>query len=85
MEILVSKDTKGKVRVVKIWYEWDDSQRGFVIRRITSQYGGKETVQPEIWIYKGKAKRTASYPFYIPLNMYNGVEQSRFWCLTFFF
>lgn len=60
MEILVSKDTKGKVRVVKIWYEWDDSQRGFVIRRITSQYGGKETVQPEIWIYKGKAKRTVT-------------------------
>lgn len=60
MEILVSKDTKGKIRVVKIWYEWSDSQKGFVIHRITSQYGGKETVQPEIWIYKGKAKRTVT-------------------------
>ena len=39
----------------------------------------------KLFICKGKAKRTASYPFYIPLNMYNGVEQSRFWCLTFFF
>lgn len=60
MDILVTKDNKGKTRVVEISYEWDDAQHGFVIRRKTYQYGGKATVQPEIWIYKGKVKRTVS-------------------------
>lgn len=60
MDILVSKDNKGKIRVVEINYEWDDNKRGYVIRRKTSQYGGKVTVQPEIWIFTGKAKRTVS-------------------------
>lgn len=60
MDILVTKDNKGKTRVVEISYEWDDTQHGFVIRRKTYQYGGKVTVQPEIWIYKGKVKRTVS-------------------------
>lgn len=60
MDILVTKDNKGKTRVVEISYEWDDAQHGFVIRRKTYQYGGKVTIQPEIWIYKGKVKRTVS-------------------------
>lgn len=60
MDILITKDNKGKTRVVEISYEWDDAQHGFVIRRKTYQYGGKVTVQPEIWIYKGKVKRTVS-------------------------
>lgn len=60
MDILVTKDNKGKTRVVEISYEWDDAQHGFVIRRKTYQYGGKVTVQPGIWIYKGKVKRTVS-------------------------
>ena len=60
MDILVTKDNKGKTRVVEISYEWDDAQHGFVIRRKTYQYGGIVTVQPEIWIYKGKVKRTVS-------------------------
>lgn len=60
MDILVTKGNKGKTRVVEISYEWDDAQHGFVIRRKTYQYGGKVTVQPEIWIYKGKVKRTVS-------------------------
>ena len=60
MDVLVSKDNKGKTRVVEISYEWDDAQHGFVIRRKTYQYGGKVTVQPEIWIYQGKVKRTVA-------------------------
>lgn len=60
MDILITKDNKGKTRVVEISCEWDDAQHGFVIRRKTYQYGGKVTVQPEIWIYKGKVKRTVS-------------------------
>ena len=58
MTILVSKDNKGKIRVVRIDYHWSDEKHGFVIQRVTSQYGGKETIQPEIWIFKGKAGRT---------------------------
>ena len=58
MHYLVSKDSKGKIRVVEISASWDESQKGYVIHRITSQYGGKETVQPEILITKGKATRT---------------------------
>lgn len=68
MNILVSKDSKGKIRVVKIWDEWDDLQRGYVIKRITFQLGGKETVQPEIWIFKGKAKRTVTEQKNLELN-----------------
>lgn len=60
MEILVTRDSKGKIRVVKIWVEWNDQQGGFIIHRITSQYGGKETIQPDIVITKGKAKRTVT-------------------------
>ncbi len=60
MTILVSKDNKGKIRVVKIDYHWEDENHGFIIQRWTSQYGGKVTTQPDIWIYKGKANRTAS-------------------------
>lgn len=68
MKILVTKDTKGKIRVVKIWAEWSDANRGFVIKRITSQYGGKETIQPDIWIYKGKVKRTVTQQCDLELN-----------------
>ena len=58
--ILLTRDSKHKIRVVEIDYEWSDEQRGYVIRRKTYQYGGKVTIQPEIWIYKGKVKRTIS-------------------------
>lgn len=68
MDILVSKDSKGKIRVVKIWADWSDSEKGFVIHRITSQYKGKETVQPEIIITKGKAKRTVTEQKNLELN-----------------
>lgn len=60
MDILVSKDNKGKIRVVELDYEWSDTRKGYVIRRNTYQYGGKVTVQPEIWIFTGKAKRTVT-------------------------
>lgn len=60
MTILVTKDSKGKIRMVRIWYEWSDIEHGYVIHRITCQLGGKETIQPDIWIYKGKAKRTVT-------------------------
>ena len=57
---LISRDSKGKIRVVEINYQWEDDYNGFVIRRHTYQYGGKITDQPEIVITKGKAKRTVT-------------------------
>ena len=57
---LISRDSKGKIRVVEISYQWEDDYNGFVIRRHTYQYGGKVTDQPEIVITKGKAKRTVT-------------------------
>ena len=57
---LISRDSKGKIRVVEINYQWEDNYNGFVIRRHTYQYGGKITNQPEIVITKGKAKRTVT-------------------------
>ena len=59
-KILVTKDSKGKIRVVNLSYNWDNDQMGYVIKRVTSQYGGKETCQPDIVITKGKAKRTVT-------------------------
>ena len=40
---LISRDSKGKIRVVEINYQWEDNYNGFVIRRHTYQYGGKIT------------------------------------------
>lgn len=57
---LISKDSKGKIRVVQMSYKWEDEHEGFVIRRFTSQYQGKVTTQPIIIISKGKAKRTVT-------------------------
>ena len=61
---LISKDSKGKIRVVNISYDWDKDLNGYVIRRFTSQYGGKITTQPIILVDKGKgigkARRTVS-------------------------
>ena len=55
---LISRDSKGKIRVVKISYEWDEEQHGFIIHRTTGLLNGKMTEQPDIIILKGKASRT---------------------------
>ena len=63
-DYLISKDSKGKIRVVNISYDWDKDLNGYVIIRFTSQYGGKITTQPIILVDKGKgigkARRTVS-------------------------
>lgn len=63
-DYLISKDSKGKIRVVNISCDWDKDLNGYVIRRFTSQYGGKITTQPIILVDKGKgigkARRTVS-------------------------
>lgn len=58
MHQLISRDSKGKIRVVDMSASWSNEQHGFVIKRTTYQYQGKKVEQPDIWIYKGKASRT---------------------------
>lgn len=60
MEYLLTKDTKGKFRYVILDSFWNEDKSCYIVSRITSQYKGKETQQPYIEIYKGKAKRTVT-------------------------
>ena len=53
---LVSRDSKGKIRCIRTYYDKD--KEGYHIHRITWQLNGKQTIQPEILINKGKANRT---------------------------
>lgn len=55
---LVSRDSKGKIRVVEMSYEWNEEQHGYVIHRSTGLLNGKMVEQPDIVILKGKASRT---------------------------
>ena len=54
---LVSKDSKGKIRVVEISYEGNEATRIYTIYRYTGQFEGKMTKQPEIIVDRGKASR----------------------------
>lgn len=54
---LVSKDSKGKIRVVEISYEGNETTRIYTIYRYTGQFEGKMTKQPEIIVDRGKATR----------------------------
>lgn len=58
MITLISKSSTGKLRFVKTDYQYDESQKGFVITRYTGQVGGKETKQPDKLITQGKVKRS---------------------------
>lgn len=58
MHWFVSRDSKGKLRVVEMKAEWCDEEHAFGIYRTTYQYGGKHTEQPPIYIRFGKAART---------------------------
>lgn len=58
MHWFVSRDSKGKLRVVEMNAEWCDEEHAFGIYRTTYQYGGKHTEQPPIYIRFGKAART---------------------------
>ena len=58
---LISRDTKGKIRIAIISYELinpkDKQNRYFVIHRLSGQYKGKRTEQPTKTIDRGKASR----------------------------
>jgi ATP-dependent DNA ligase len=58
MHQFISRDGKGKIRVVEMKASWDELQKAFAIYRTTYQYEGKKTEQPTIYINQGKAART---------------------------
>lgn len=58
MHQFITRDGKGKIRVVEMRAEWDDAQHAFGIYRTTYQYEGKRTEQPVIYVSMGKAART---------------------------
>lgn len=68
IQYLVSRDSKGKIRVACVSFEWDDEQHGFVISRLTGQLGGKMTEQPDILVQRGKAKRTVTEQTQLEFN-----------------
>ena len=59
-EYLVIINAKNRIQRVLLKLEQDAVSKVFKISRITGQYGGKETKQPELLIDKGKVKRTPS-------------------------
>lgn len=54
---LISRDTKGKIRLAVISYEFIEEDRIFIIHRISGQLGGKRTNQPDKIVDRGKATR----------------------------
>ena len=67
-KVLVSLDSKGKIRVAEIGYEWNDDRNCYTIHRTTYQFNGKQTQQPDIDIEKGKAGRTLKEQCELELN-----------------
>ena len=56
---LISRDTKGKIRIAIISYELikEENNRYFIIHRLSGQLGGKRTSQPDIIVDRGLATR----------------------------
>ncbi len=66
--ILLSRDSKGKIRIANIGYSWNDKLNCFIIERSTGQLGGKTTTQPFIEVKAGKAKRTVKEQVILEYN-----------------
>lgn len=58
--IIISRDSKDKVRLVHCGFYWSDDEKGFIITRKTGQLKGKLTNQPDKIIKMGKANRTVT-------------------------
>lgn len=59
-DILINRDSLGKIRVVDISLNWNDDLHAYLIQRKTGIQGCKITEQPVIEIKKGKASRTVT-------------------------
>ena len=56
--LLFTKDSKSKIRIVSIEYEWSDDDHSYLIHRRSGLLGGKFVDHPDIKVSCGKAKRT---------------------------
>ena len=59
-DYLIKLNAKNKIQRVLIQLDKNPFQPSYIIRRMTGQYGGKETDQPIIRVEFGKASRTVS-------------------------
>lgn len=57
---LASRDSRGAIRLVKLECEWNDSEHAYTIIRTTGQYNKTQTIQPTIFVRKGKVNRTVT-------------------------
>lgn len=57
-DVLLSRDSKGKCRVIEISLEHNESENIYTIKRSSGLFDGKRTQQPNIVITAGKVKRT---------------------------
>lgn len=57
-DILISRDNKGKCRVIYASCEFDKDAQVYKISRSSGLFNGKLITQPELIISKGKVKRT---------------------------
>ena len=56
---LISLDSKGKIRIFFVEYNWSEENHAYKITRYSGQYNGKKTQGPELLIEQGKVNRTA--------------------------
>lgn len=68
MDILLTRDTKGNIRVIELSGEWVEELNSYRISRTTYTYGCKKTKQPDIFISEGKVKRTVEEQFHLEYN-----------------
>ena len=59
-DILINRDSLGKIRVVDISLDWNDDLHAYLITRKTGIKDGKITEQPVIEIKRGLASRTVT-------------------------
>ena len=71
MVYLISKDSKGKIRVVEL--DLINNKSNYTISRTTYQYQGKKTPHTDIVITEGKAKRTLLENKHRILNLQRGI------------
>lgn len=59
-EHLIKLNNKNKIQHVHLRLEHDYSNSNYIIKRTTNQFGGKETIQPDIIISEGKVRRSVA-------------------------
>lgn len=57
-DILITRDSNGRCRVIEISCDFDSETNSYIISRSSGLFSGKKTVQPSITVSKGKVKRT---------------------------